>query len=109
MNAVITWFDIGGTLRLDETVDSASAVAQLGSIQGLMEKTGELGLSENEQDAVRAAAAEFVLEGLYAHRRIARSETLEYQAGERRRERDRPVADDEEDPRQQRRSKRQYQ
>ena len=31
---------IGGTLRLDETVDSASMVAQLGSIQGLMEKTG---------------------------------------------------------------------
>src|SRR5688572_18337731 len=90
MNAVVTWFDIGGTLRLDETVSSASAVAQLGSIQGLMEKTGELGLSENEQDPVRAAAAEFVLEGLYAHRRIARSETLEYQAGERRRERDRP-------------------
>ena len=31
-------------------------------------------LSENEPDAVRAAAAEFILEGLYAHRRISRSE-----------------------------------
>jgi magnesium chelatase subunit I len=35
---------------------------------------------------VRASAAEFVLEGLYAHRRISRTEAFEFQAGERRRE-----------------------
>ena len=49
-------------------------VKQLAGIQGLMEKTKALGLSANEPDAVRAAAAEFVLEGLYAHRRISRNE-----------------------------------
>src|SRR4029453_11116387 len=36
---IIQWFDLGGNLKLDETVDSASMVQQLNGIQGLMEKT----------------------------------------------------------------------
>jgi len=40
----------------------------------------------SEPDAVRAAAAEFVLEGLYAHRRISRSEERGFAAEEKRRE-----------------------
>ena len=71
---VVKWFDLGGTLKLDEAVDAATMVRQLDAIQGLMEKTQALGLSENEPDAVRAAAAEFILEGLHAHRRISRNE-----------------------------------
>jgi len=35
---------------------------------------------------VRAAAAEFILEGLYAHRRISRSEERGFAAEEKRRE-----------------------
>ena len=83
---IIQWFDLGGTLRLDESTDSAAMVKQLAGIQGLMEKTKSLGLTANEPDAVRAAAAEFILEGLYAHRRISRTEERGYAAGERRRE-----------------------
>lgn len=86
MNAVIQWFELGGSVRLDENSGSAAMVEQLGAIQGLMEKTGELGLSANEEDAVRAGAAEFILEGLYAQRRISRSEQHVFQAGERRRD-----------------------
>jgi magnesium chelatase subunit I len=85
---IIQWFDLGGSLKLDENVDSASMVKQLGGIQGLMEKTKALGLSSNEPDAVRAAAAEFILEGLHAHRRISRSEERGFAAEEKRRERD---------------------
>ena len=58
-------------------------VHQLDGIQGLMEKTKALGLSENEPDAVRAAAAEFILEGLYAHRRISRNEERGFAAEEK--------------------------
>ena len=53
---------------------------------GLMEKTGMLGLGASEPDAVRAAAAEFILEGLYAHRRISRNEEAGFMAEPRRRE-----------------------
>ena len=55
-----------------------------------MEKTGALGLGANEPDAVRASAAEFILEGLYAHRRISRNEESGFIGGERKRERRRP-------------------
>jgi magnesium chelatase subunit I len=83
---IIQWFDLGGSLKLDDTVDSATMVQQLTGIQGLMEKVKALGLTANEPDAVRAAAAEFVLEGLYAHRRISRSEERGFAAEEKRRE-----------------------
>jgi len=86
VSPVVQWFDMGGTLRMEETVSSASMVEQLGRIQGLMEKTGALGLGVSEPDAVRAAAAEFILEGLYAHRRISRNEESGFVAGERKRE-----------------------
>jgi magnesium chelatase subunit I len=83
---IIQWFDLGGSLKLDEHLDSATMVKQLSSIQGLMDKVGALGLSANEPDAVRAAAAEFILEGLYAHRRISRSEERGFGAEEKKRE-----------------------
>ncbi|HEY1754361.1 MAG TPA: magnesium chelatase [Bryobacteraceae bacterium] len=86
LNAVVQYFDLGGSLRLEETVPAATMVADLGKIQGLLEKTKKLGLGVSEPDAVRAGAAEFILEGLYAHRRISRSEEAGFTAEVRRRE-----------------------
>jgi magnesium chelatase subunit I len=86
MSQIIQWFDMGGSVRLDESLPSADVVTQLNGIQGLLEKTGQLGLGSNESDALRVAAAEFILEGLYGHRRIARNEEREFSAGERKRE-----------------------
>ncbi|MBS1858635.1 MAG: magnesium chelatase [Acidobacteria bacterium] len=88
---IVQWFDLGGSLKLEETLDAASMVEQLAGIQGLMEKTKALGLSANEPDAVRAAAAEFILEGLYAHRRISRSEERGFAGEEKKREPAEPV------------------
>jgi magnesium chelatase subunit I len=86
VSQIVQWFDLGGSLKLDDTVDAASMVRQLTGIQGLMEKTKALGLSANEPDAVRAAAAEFILEGLYAHRRISRNEERGFGAEDKKRE-----------------------
>jgi magnesium chelatase subunit I len=86
LSPIVQWFDLGGTLRLDEFVDSAAMIAQMNKIQGLLEKAARLGLGASEPDAVRAAAAEFLLEGLYAHRRIARNEERTFTADERKRE-----------------------
>jgi magnesium chelatase subunit I len=82
----VQWFELGGSLKLDETEPSSKMVKELSGIQGLMEKTKRLGLGASEPDAVRAAAAEFILEGLYAHRRISRNEETGYVAEQRRRE-----------------------
>ena len=64
-------------MRADEMVQ------QLSRIQDLLQFTKKLGLSENESDAMRASAGEFILEGLYAHKRISRNEELEFVAGDR--------------------------
>ena len=85
-NAIVQWFELGGSVQLDDTVNSEDMLAQLGPIQGLLEKTAALGVRAGAADAVRASAAEFILEGLYAHRRISRSEHRVFAAGERRRE-----------------------
>ena len=78
--------DITETLKLEETAPLAKMLAELGQIQGLLEKTRRLGLGVSEPDAVRASAAEFILEGLYSHRRISRNEETGFAAELRRRE-----------------------
>ncbi|BDC51632.1 magnesium chelatase [Bryobacterales bacterium F-183] len=83
LNAIVQYFDLGGALRVDASSTSADVAQQLGLIQGLLEKTRALGLTSNEPDAMRAAAGEFILEGLYAHRRVSRNEELGFVADER--------------------------
>jgi magnesium chelatase subunit I len=85
-SSVVQWFDLGGSLKLDETATARQMVKELAHIQGLLEKTKLLGLGASEPDAIRAAAAEFILEGLYAHRRISRNEEVGFTAEVRRRE-----------------------
>src|SRR5215472_9967191 len=86
MQPIVQWFDIGGSLKLSADAASEEMLKELGSIQGLMEKTRALGLTSNEPDEVRASAGEFILEGLHAHRRISRSEERGFAAEERRRQ-----------------------
>jgi magnesium chelatase subunit I len=83
LRQVVQWFELGGALLLDENMTARAIVEQLNGIRDLLEFTGKLGLSENESDAMRASAGEFILEGLYAHKRISRNEELEFIAGAR--------------------------
>lgn len=107
---VVQWFELGGSIRLGENVPAGSLIGTLDSIQGLMELAGKLGLSANEPDAVRVSAAEFVLEGLYAHRRISRNEELAFVADEQKRRQPEPVLEPDEDgvERRNRRQRRQF-
>jgi magnesium chelatase subunit I len=90
MQPIVTWFELGGSLKLGADADSAEMVRQLNAIQGLMEKTAALGLTSNEPDAVRASAGEFILEGLYAHRKLSRNEERGFAADERKRQQAEP-------------------
>jgi magnesium chelatase subunit I len=109
VKSIIQWFDLGGALQLPELSPAADLVAQLNQINNLMEKTAKLGIGVHEPDAKRAAAAEFILEGLYAHRRINRNEEQEFVAGERRRDKGRPEEPDEPEQQSRRRNKQQFQ
>jgi magnesium chelatase subunit I len=93
LRQVVQWFELGGTLRLEERITAAEMVAQLGRIQDLFEFTAKLGLTENESDALRASAAEFILEGLYSQKRISRNEQLAFSASERQPKPERPDDD----------------
>ncbi len=83
LRPVTQWFELGGSLRLDEDIPAAQMVTELGRIQDLLASTKKLGLGQSESDALRASAAEFILEGLYAHKRISRNEELAFVAGDR--------------------------
>jgi magnesium chelatase subunit I len=86
LSQVVQWFDLGGALKLDENAGATAMMHQLGSIQGLMDKLSFLHVGPKDPPAVRAAAAEFILEGLYAHRRISRNEERGFSAEDRKRE-----------------------
>jgi magnesium chelatase subunit I len=83
LRQIVQWFELGGSMKLDDTMGAREIVQQLSQVQDLLALTGKLGLSENESDAMRASAGELILEGLYAHKRISRNEELEFVAGER--------------------------
>jgi magnesium chelatase subunit I len=83
LRPVVQWFELGGSLRLDEDMPAAQMVSELGRIQDLLASTKKLGLGESQSEALRASAGEFILEGLYAHKRISRNEELAFVAGER--------------------------
>jgi len=83
LRQVVQWFELGGSLRLDEEMPAQAMIEQLSRIQDLLHSTKKLGIEEDGSDAMRASAGEFILEGLYAHRRISRNEELEFVAGER--------------------------
>src|SRR6202795_147434 len=81
---VIQWFELGGELKLPEIATTVERCQQLSKIQGLMENIGRLGVTDRKDAGYAAAAAEMILEGLWAHRRIGRSEERAYFAEKQR-------------------------
>jgi magnesium chelatase subunit I len=71
---VVQWFEIGGELKVPANASSTELLAQLKKIQGLFEHFEPLGVRTKDDAAIQTSAAEFILEGLWAHKRISRSE-----------------------------------
>jgi magnesium chelatase subunit I len=78
LNQIVQFFDLGGALKITDTAPSAAALEQFRKIQGLLERLAPLGPGPRDPAPLLVSAAEFLLEGLYAHRRINRSEELGY-------------------------------
>jgi len=92
---VIQWFELGGELKLPDFASTPERYQQLSRIQGLMDHLGRLGVQDRKDAGASAGAAEMILEGLWAHRRIGRSEERGFYAEKPRqpdlRERDREM------------------
>ena len=72
--AVIQWFEAGGELKVPDGDSTSQRYQKLAQIQGLMDQVSRLGVNNRKDEGAAAAAAEMILEGLWAHRRIGRSE-----------------------------------
>jgi magnesium chelatase subunit I len=80
---IVQWFEMGGELKVPANASSSELLGQLKKIQGLFDHLEALGVSSKDDSAVQTSAAEFVLEGLWAHKRISRSEERGYYADAR--------------------------
>ena len=81
---VVEYFDSDNTLRLPDGVATESLVPVLEAVPGLLQAAAEIlrargpGAAGETSPASLAVAAEFVLEGLYARKLVARSEEHGY-------------------------------
>jgi magnesium chelatase subunit I len=77
------WFNLGGTVQLNDAQPSAASLAELQQIQGLIEKLSPLQITAKSKPEIAVSAAEFLLEGMYAHKRLSRTEERSFTAGEK--------------------------
>src|SRR3984893_8537218 len=80
MQPLVQWFELGGEMKVPENASATESLVQLKKIQGLMEHVDRLGADGRSGPAGMAAAAEFILEGLWAHKRISRNEERGFHA-----------------------------
>jgi magnesium chelatase subunit I len=79
---VVEWFDLGGSLPLSDSSSADDVIAQTRGVQGLRELAERAGIARGAAGPVVASAIDFVLEGLYAQKKISRSEDRGYSAAE---------------------------
>jgi magnesium chelatase subunit I len=79
---VIEWFDLGGSLQLGDTMSSKDVLAHAREVQGLIELSHAAGVPKDASPQLLAAGVDFVLEGLYALKKIGRSDERGYHATE---------------------------
>ena len=79
---VVEWFEMGGSLQVADTTPAGELLQQVRDIQGLDELTEHAGVKPTDPAAAMAAAVDFVLEGLYAQKKITRTDEREYRAAE---------------------------
>ena len=79
---VIEWFDLGGSLQLADSTSADDLMVRAREVQGLVELAHLAGIPPKAPAQLMAAGVDFVLEGLYALKKISRSDERGYQATE---------------------------
>ena len=94
---VVEWFDLGGGLQLADSTSAEELLARTREVQGLVELAQAAGIPTRASAPLLASGVDFVLEGLYAMKKIGRSDERGYHATEtpvRRLVREAPVRDE---------------
>jgi magnesium chelatase subunit I len=103
------WFNLGGTTKVEDSQPTRSTLEELRQIQGLIEKLSPLSIKASSKPEEIVAAAEFLLEGMVAHRRLSRTEERAFIAqkkAQQQQRQERPTAESEYEEWQTRRSRR---
>ena len=79
---VIEWFDLGGSLQLSDSTSAQELLARAREVQGLVELAQAAGIPAKAPAPMLAAGVDFVLEGLYALKKIGRSDERGYHAAD---------------------------
>ena len=79
---VLEWFDLGGSLQLSDTMSARDVIEHARQVQGLIELAHEAGVPKQAGPPLLAAGIDFVLEGLYATKKISRSDERGYHGSE---------------------------
>jgi magnesium chelatase subunit I len=78
LQPTVQWFEMGGEMKVPEGAPATEHLEALRGIPGVMDHVGRLGAPGKSDPVLTAAAGEFILEGLWAHKRISRSEERGY-------------------------------
>src|SRR5262249_50727124 len=81
---VIAWFEGGGSLKIRDDSSAEELLTQLRKVPELLGELTVLGVTPGDPAPAVASAGEFVLEGLYAQKKIGRSDDRGFMAPERR-------------------------
>ena len=77
---VLEWFDLGGSLQLTDSTSAEELLARTREVQGLTELTQAAGIPADASAPLLASGVDFVLEGLYAMKKIGRDDDRGYHA-----------------------------
>jgi len=80
LQAVVDWFEMGGTFHVDDVAPAADLLDRTARVQGLRDLARLAGVEADAPPPLLASAIDFVLEGLYALKKISRSDEWTYQA-----------------------------
>jgi magnesium chelatase subunit I len=79
---VIEWFDLGGSLQLDDMMSAKDVLEAARQVQGLVPLVHAAGIPKSAAAPMLAAGIDFVLEGFYATKKISRSDERGYHASD---------------------------
>ena len=82
LKAVSRWFDQGGALSLSDTTPADVMVEQAAQVPDLIDVVDRAGIPPGAPAPMVAAGIDFILEGLYAQKRISRTDQRGYHGAE---------------------------
>jgi magnesium chelatase subunit I len=74
LRQIVEWFDLGGTISLDDLAPADDVLQEARRVQGLEDAAHRVGVAPGAPGPLVAAAVDFVLEGLCAQKKISRTE-----------------------------------